>query len=435
MATNASPFIVNLVDLQNISLNITGTSQASELAKAQTDILNIQEMVDYTTKTISADYIQSFTEGNTIQVLSPLNISTSSGSSGSAIISTVGGSNTYLNVNDITSTISFINAGKESLQLTSTGMLNYISSSTYFSTGIDIKGFLYASESAYVKNLYINGTQSLPFNNSKLGEANTYINVSSTTSTISFINNGTESLKLTSTGMLNYVKSPTYASTGINVTGWLYISETAYAGNYFSTRSQSSESVYSRYAIQLADSNSMSNIQQFSTTVTNVLQINSYKFNWLDNSNADTGFIGQYVNSNWPSLITSNLQGSTCIAYSRFIPLLLECIRELDSRVFLLESSSPVYTLKSNVSTINYQMGQVFTNLSMTTLPLVSTLTLIDIQNNLSTLNNEMGTALYMTAIPIPAIPSTMTENVTILQQNVSTLTYLMAQVYSSLGL
>jgi hypothetical protein len=71
MATNASPFIVNIVPLQGIATGITTTSDtAQQITILQTDVTNIQSMVNYETRTISADFITSFTQGNTIQITS-----------------------------------------------------------------------------------------------------------------------------------------------------------------------------------------------------------------------------------------------------------------------------------------------------------------------------------------------------------------------------
>lgn len=66
---NTNQYIVNLVDLQNVAVSITGLiSGTAAITQLQTDVSNIQEMVEYTTKTIMADTITSFTHGNPIQI-------------------------------------------------------------------------------------------------------------------------------------------------------------------------------------------------------------------------------------------------------------------------------------------------------------------------------------------------------------------------------
>ena len=58
MATNASPFVVNIVELQNIATSITGAAGGSAgLSQVQQDVANIQQMVNYDTKTIAADVL------------------------------------------------------------------------------------------------------------------------------------------------------------------------------------------------------------------------------------------------------------------------------------------------------------------------------------------------------------------------------------------
>ena len=215
MATNANPFIVNLVDLQNIATSITGLNQLSQL---QIDVANIQEMVQYETKTIAADTITNFTPGYDIQII------------GNTTSNTTGSSNI-----DSTSSIVFTVGGNEVLQIGP--------SPTYFSTGVDITGWLFVSESAFVKNLY-----------------------------------------------------------------------------------------------QTSDKSLKTDIKPFFTTVNDVLTLKPQHFTWKGTGEHDLGFIAQDVNEVWPSLTTTNTKdGSMGLSYSRFIPLLLESIRELNERVLRLE--------------------------------------------------------------------------------------------------
>uniref|UniRef100_A0A6C0K6E4 Uncharacterized protein n=1 Tax=viral metagenome TaxID=1070528 RepID=A0A6C0K6E4_9ZZZZ len=73
MATNASPFIVNIVPLQNIPTNILGTNDVSLL---QTQVANIQTMVNTSNHTIYADAFSNFTSANpAIDIYANLNLS------------------------------------------------------------------------------------------------------------------------------------------------------------------------------------------------------------------------------------------------------------------------------------------------------------------------------------------------------------------------
>ena len=79
MATNANPYVVNIVPLQGIATGITSSSDtAGQIVSLQATVANIQTMVDYTTHTISADYITSFTPGGTIEITENINLSSAS---------------------------------------------------------------------------------------------------------------------------------------------------------------------------------------------------------------------------------------------------------------------------------------------------------------------------------------------------------------------
>ena len=67
--TMANPYVLNIVDLQNVAGSATGIS-------LQEAVTNLSEMVDYATKTVAADTLTSFTPGAPINVTSPLAINT-----------------------------------------------------------------------------------------------------------------------------------------------------------------------------------------------------------------------------------------------------------------------------------------------------------------------------------------------------------------------
>ena len=252
MATNANSFVVNIVELQNIATSITGVaSGAAALTQLQSDVANLQQMVKYDTKTIAADVLSNFTTSHDIQILANLNLSNTA---------------LYYNSNTVTGSVS------------NTGSISTLIFSTYISTSF---------------------------------------------SSIQFTVAGDTSLKLTSTGMLQYTSSPTYFSTGVDIAGWLYVSESAYVKNLYQT----------------SDRILKNNIKPFFTTVNDVLNLQPRYFNWRNTGDPDIGFIAQEVNEVWPTLTNTDSHGSMGIAYSRFIPLLLECIRELNLRVTALENS------------------------------------------------------------------------------------------------
>jgi hypothetical protein len=257
MATNASPFVVNIVDLQNIANSITGAPSGSAgLSQVQLDVANIQQMVNYETKTIAADVLSNFTSARDIQVQANLNFDNTS---------------IYFNSNRVT-----------------------------FNTS----------------------DSSIPTTNSV--NTNTYINTSDTTSSINFIVAGQTPLELTSTGNLQFTSSPTYFSTGVDITGFLYVSESAFVKNLYQT----------------SDRRRKKCVEPFFTTVNDVLKLTPRKFEWACVGEADLGFIAQEVQEVWPILVEGDESGTLGLAYSRFIPLLLESIRELNDRVTALEKKA-----------------------------------------------------------------------------------------------
>ena len=234
MATNANPYVVNIVPLQGITTGITSSSDtAGQIIALQANIANIQTMVDYNTHTISTDFITSFTEGKTIEITENINLSSASlyqdgvlVSAGNTSVSSIQSGTSLVNCNP--GSISFVAAGNSVVQI---------------------------------------------------------------------------------------------SSTGVNVTGTLRVS-----GNTF---------VQTLY--QTSDREKKSNIIPFTTCLDDILKLEPYTFTWKDSGEADIGFMAQDVQKSWPSLS----EGSS-IAYSRFVPLLLEGLRELHGRVSTLEATLPL---------------------------------------------------------------------------------------------
>jgi hypothetical protein len=71
---NASNYILNIVELQNVITSVTGQSATDALAS---QVAKIQQMVNYDQKRINADTIASFGGSNSITVLNNLNLSNS----------------------------------------------------------------------------------------------------------------------------------------------------------------------------------------------------------------------------------------------------------------------------------------------------------------------------------------------------------------------
>lgn len=250
MASNTNPFLVNIIPLQGIATGIAGSADVAQIPNIQANLANIQSMVNYETKTISVDTIQSYTSDQNIQVLNNLNLANTAA--------------LYYN---------------GSLADSTTGM----SGGLTFATATSITG---------------------------------------TTSTITFTNAGQNVLQILSTG----TPPAGSLSTGVSVGGYLYVSQSGYAQNWYQT----------------SDRNQKTNIVPFSTCLNDILKLEPCMFNWVNQEGGqkDLGFIAQDVKAVWP-ILTEETNGNLSLAYSRFVPLLLEGLRELNARVSTLEARLP----------------------------------------------------------------------------------------------
>lgn len=241
-----NPYIVNIVELQNVVTNVQGTNTAANLQSLQTAVGNLQEMVMYDTKTIAADVLSNFTASNSI---------------------TVAGNMNFSNV-----------------------------------------------------NLYSNGTQA-------------YLDVG----TGEYGTSGAT----TSAGSFSTLSVSSMLSIGANMST-LSVSSIISLGANMSTLSVSS--LFATYAYiqnlyQPSDHLLKTKLETFSTTATEVLQLQPKRFEWRASGKSDLGFIAQEVQSVWPELVSRDPNGTLNLEYSKFIPLLLESIRELKARVEVLESA------------------------------------------------------------------------------------------------
>jgi hypothetical protein len=156
MQSSSSPFLVNIVPLQNVVTNASGEDAVTQL---QGQVTNIASMIDYATKTVRTDILGAYTAGNSIQVVSPINLSnvvlyqngtefSSSGSgSGSNLVN--GGSSIVLNNTTLPSNVAISfgvgNAqaggfrGDSSFFVNGSGSFNGICYATQFVTLSDLR--------------------------------------------------------------------------------------------------------------------------------------------------------------------------------------------------------------------------------------------------------------------------------------------------------
>ena len=94
MQNDTSHFVVNIIPLQNIQSNTSGIDTTIQIGS---DLSNVQTMVNFDQKRIYTDFLGSYTAGNSIQVLSPLNLS-NVGITSNGTATTLGGGGTMSTV-------------------------------------------------------------------------------------------------------------------------------------------------------------------------------------------------------------------------------------------------------------------------------------------------------------------------------------------------
>jgi len=71
MQNDTSKFVVNIIPLQNVNSNTSGLNATTSLAN---QVVALRQMINTDTKTVYANNLASFTTGNSINLLSPLNL-------------------------------------------------------------------------------------------------------------------------------------------------------------------------------------------------------------------------------------------------------------------------------------------------------------------------------------------------------------------------
>ena len=131
MQNDTSQFVVNIIPLQNIQSNTSGLDATTQLSNS---VANIQQMVNFDQKRIYTDFLSAYTTGNTIQVLSPMNMSngdftiggTSVTGTGGSTANAISASNTSITLFSTgTTAISMVTNGTTALSFSNTGQATF----------------------------------------------------------------------------------------------------------------------------------------------------------------------------------------------------------------------------------------------------------------------------------------------------------------------
>ena len=289
-----SNFVLNIVDLNNTITNSSGLSGTANLEVA---VANIQKMVDFNKKQINTNFISNY-DTNPIQILSPLNLSNVNlFQNGNLFVGGGGGS--------FTSTATTLSSGSTAIILSNTSSptsiaINFLAANSTIMT-LNQQGTLAlpygATPNKYLKCIDLSGNTAWNYVSNLTQGLGASLNVLGNNS-FSFQQNGSENASLDTNG---------------NMT----------AQNFFSVSDQR----FKKNISTITDAGSM------------LKQIRGVRFDWQKDGTHDIGVIAQEVFEVIPEAIVSSMNcNMLTVAYNKIIPLLIETIKDLQSRVEVLES-------------------------------------------------------------------------------------------------
>lgn len=96
--------------------------------------------------------------------------------------------------------------------------------------------------------------------------------------------------------------------------------------------------VTARDFLSLSDRRYKTNIQTIQESYDIIQQLRGVRFNWKDSGKSDIGFIAQEVFTALPEVVEGDEENGFHLAYEKVIPVLLEAIKDLQTRVAILET-------------------------------------------------------------------------------------------------
>ena len=328
---NASNYILNIVELQNVINTASGLTPLDVLSN---QVQNIATMVNFDLKRININTIAKF-DTTPIQVLDDINLSNARLTQNGTVF--IGGGGATVNVAGGGTTLS---SGTTSILLLSSSSTNFplisfnIGNSNIFGFNASNDGY-FSGRNFQISSpsiFSISGGAPAPGKNlmclNLLGNsAWGYTSTLRTASFISFQNaSGTEVGRFTASGRLGIgTSNPTQS---IDTTGSVRI-----GGSCDITGNCSAFSFLS-----VSDRRFKENIQTLSNATNLVEQMRGVRFTWVANQEKDVGVIAQELREIIPEAVIGEEKLS--VAYHKIIPVLIESVKELSKRVKELESRS-----------------------------------------------------------------------------------------------
>jgi hypothetical protein len=288
-----SNYVINIQDIGGSS-NASGLSATAALQSA---VANIQKMVDFNNKQINVNAISNY-DTSPIQILAPMNLS---------------------NVNLYQNGVLFSGTGGVSGSATvlSSGTTAILLSNTSSPTSIAIT-FGAGPGTSSIMTLNQQGTLSLPYGASP----DKYL----------------KCIDLSGTTQWNYVSNLTQGlGASLNVLG-----NNSFSFQQLGTENAAMDSngnMTAQNFFSVSDQRYKKNISTLTNAGDMLKQIRGVRFDWMRDGSRDIGVIAQEVYKVIPEAIVSTNNNMLTVAYTKIIPLLIETINDLQTRVEVLEKT------------------------------------------------------------------------------------------------
>ena len=308
---NASNYILNIVELQNVVTNASGLSPLEVLSNT---VNNLQEMVNYDLKRINVNTIARFDQ-TPIQVIDDINLSN---------VNLYQNGNLFVGGGTTAEAPGTVSLGSTSILLNSTVTTE---SGTYVS--FDVNG---STAFAITSNTNVVASNTFVIANSSGGLGKSLMcidnlgtsvwgNVSTlaTADSIRFLGSGGEVGRFTSAS--NFGIGTNIPTNALDVVG---------DGNFTGR-------VSAFDFLTLSDRRYKTNISRIENGQDILNKISGVRFMWRDLSSNDVGVIAQDLLEVLPEAVASTNTTKLSVAYHKIIPVLVEVIKELQARVEVLE--------------------------------------------------------------------------------------------------
>jgi hypothetical protein len=181
------------------------------------------------------------------------------------------------------------------------------------------------------------------------------INATSTTTYpqlyLSETSTGFSRLSMTNSGTTNLWTIASHAD-NTNANAFFNVFYSGTNSNLFSIQGNGN-AVLAGTLTQSSDRRLKTNIQHLSNSLSNILQLNGYTYNWKDELKKDVktqiGFIAQEVEEIFPEVVTTDEAGMKSVAYQNLVPVLVEALKEQQKQINELKNLNLKYESKVDV--------------------------------------------------------------------------------------